>query len=102
MLRQPRQQAIEEYDIGARTQGQVQIGAGGCLCAARVYDHQPQGGIGRARGIQALEQHRVAPGQVGPGQHYQVGQFQVRVAAGHQVLTKGALVTGDRRGHAQA
>jgi hypothetical protein len=50
----------------------------------------------------ALEQDGMAPGGVRAHQHDHVGQFQVVVAAGHQVFAERALVARHGRRHAQA
>ena len=52
--------------------------------------------------MQALEQHRMAPGEIGADQHDEVGLLEILVAARHGVRAEGAPVAGDRRGHAQA
>ena len=53
-------------------------------------------------GGDALIEHRMAPGEIGADEHDEVGEFQILVAAGHRVGAEGALVPGDRGGHAQA
>nr|GEU28124.1 hypothetical protein [Tanacetum cinerariifolium] len=100
--RQVTEQAVEQPDVGARLDGQVQVGqlAGGR--AARV-DHDQLHLRARFLGLEdALEQDRMAPRGVRSHQHHHVGQFQVVVAQRHQVFAKGALVAGHGRRHAQA
>ena len=80
---------------------QMQIGdvAGGG--AARVDDHDPHRRPGGLGGGEALIQPRMAPGEVGPGQHHQIGQFQILIQPRHCVGAKGPAVTRNGRGHAE-
>ena len=54
-----------------------------------------------ARHLDALVQHRMAPGRVGADQHHEVGELQVLVALRHDVGAERAAMPGHRRGHAQ-
>ena len=101
MRREMGEQAAEQRHIraGRQRQMQVRILAGGG--AARVEHHQPDRALG-ARGLQALVEHRMAPGGVGTDQNNHVRQFQIVIHARNQVLAKGASMPGHRAGHAQA
>jgi hypothetical protein len=50
----------------------------------------------------ALVEHRVAPGEIGPHQHNEIGQLEILVAARHGIGAEGPLVGGNGRGHAEA
>ena len=102
LARQVAQQAVEQPHVGARLHGQMDIGqlAGGR--AARVDHHQFHLRAGFADAGDALEQDRMAPGRVRAHQHDHVGQFQVFIAARHDILAERALVARHCRRHAQA
>ena len=51
--------------------------------------------------LEALEQHRMAPGEIAADQHHEIGQLEILVEARHGVAAEGALVAGHRRGHAE-
>ncbi|MCY1244706.1 hypothetical protein D9M72_577990 [compost metagenome] len=95
--RQVAEQAIEQPHISTGTNRQVQVGQLASGGAARVDRHDLHLGACFLGLGQALEQDRVAPRGIGTHQHHQVGQFQVFIAARHQVFAKGALVAGNRR-----
>ncbi len=70
--------------------------------AARIDRHELHR---RARGLgrqHALEQDRVAPGEIGADQNQKIGRFQVFIGVRHRVRAEGPDMTGDRRGHAEA
>ena len=94
------EQAVEQPDIGARCDRQVQVGlfAGGG--AARVDHHQLHRRTCRARRRDALVDHRVAPGGIRAHQHDQVRLFQILVAHRYQIGAEGPLMRRHRRGHA--
>ncbi len=102
LLRQVAEQPVEQPDIGARLDRQVDVGRLAGRRPARVDHHDAQRGPRLFRAQDALEQGRMAPGRVRADQHDHLGQFEVVVAAGHQVFAEGALVAGDAGGHAQA
>ena len=98
---QVRQQAVEQHTVRPRAQRQVQVGEIAARGAPRIDHHHPQLRSALARGAQALEQHGMAPRGIGTGQHHQVGQIDVFVAARHGIAAERPLVAGDGRGHAQ-
>ena len=63
-------------------------------------DHDLRAALLRGR-REALVEHRMAPGEIRADQHDEIGQLEILVGAGHGVGAEGALVAGDRRGHAQ-
>ena len=95
------QQAVEQGDVGARGDRQMQIGGLGRGGAAGVDDDDFRAPC-VARGQQALMQHRMAPGGVAAHQHHQIGLFPVAVDSGDDILAKRADMTGDGGRHAQA
>ncbi len=95
------QQSVEERDVGARPDRQVQVGRFTGGGPARVDDDQlharpPLPGLQHA-----LIQDGMAPGGVGADQDDEVRQLEVLVAAGHEVTAERPLVPGNGRGHAQ-
>ena len=100
--RQMRQQTVEEQDVGAGPDGQMQacqIATGG---AARIDHHQTEiGSLGLGR-LDAPIQNRMTPGQIGADQDQYIRLLQILVAARHRVAAKRALVARDGGGHAQA
>ena len=99
-LEQPAQQAVPQLGVGARPDRQVQVGALAGGRAARIDVDDAHAALG-PRHLDALVQHRVAPGGVGAHQHHQVGQLQVVVVLRHDVGAEGAAMPRHRRGHAQ-
>ena len=95
------EQPVEQRDIAAGRQRQVQVGALAGRGAARVDHHHPHRRPRRPRRLQPLEQHRMAPGEVAADQHDEVGQLQILVDAGHQILAEGPAVPGHGAGHAE-
>jgi len=94
------QQRVEQGDVGTGRKRQMQVGDVAAIGASGIDDHH--GGAAILAGFfQPLEQHRVAPSQVGPHQHHQIGQFDVFIAAGHGVGAESAAVAGHGRRHAQ-
>jgi hypothetical protein len=100
--RQVAQQAVEQPDVGAGLDRQVQIRQFAGSGAARIDHDDLQAGPRLLGPRQALEQDRVAPGQVGADQHHHVGVFDIVVMDRHHVFAEGALVAGHGGGHAQA
>ena len=94
------QQPIEQGDVAAGGEGQMQIGALGGGGAAGVDDDDfcPVRGAG---GHQALMQYRVAPGGVAADQDDQIGFLPVLIHAGDDILAEGTDVTGDGGRHAE-
>lgn len=96
------QDAVEQCDVGAGQQRQVQVGQLAGVGAPRV-DHDDAdlrpSGLG---GFQATEQDRVGEGHVAAGDQHAIGAVEVFVAARRCVGAQAALVADHRRGHAQA
>ena len=97
-----RQEAVEQRHIAAGAQRQMQIGLVGRRGPARIEAHDPHGRVLLPRSDHALVQHRMAPRGIRSDEDDEVGELQVLVVAGDDVLAEGALVAGDARGHAQA
>ena len=95
------QQAIEEARVATGANAQIQVRDLAAVGQARVDHHDTQQGIVDTRLLEALEQHRVIPGQIAADQHHQLGTLEILVAARHGVCPEGTLVRHDRRGHAQ-
>ena len=94
------QQPVPEHAVGAGPDGEMQVGAFAGGGAARIDVDDAHAALGPRR-LDALVQHRVAPGRVGADQHHEVGELQVVVALRHDVGAEGAAMPGHRRGHAQ-
>ena len=92
----------EEGDVGARCDGEVEIGDLARRGAARVDVDDAHAGPGFLGGGEALEEDRVAPREVRADEDDEVGLLQILVGLGYGVGAEGALVAGDRGGHAEA
>ena len=95
------QQRVEQGSIPARRDCQMQVGQIAGRGAARVDHHDLHlrpGGLGFS---DALVQHRVAPREVGAGQHHQIGHLQILIQSRHRIAAKGPPVTGHRGRHAK-
>ncbi len=95
------QQALEQRDIGAGQDRQVQVGQLAGVGAAWVDDDDGHLRPLRLCFLQTAEQHRVCVGHVAAGDQQAVGQLDVLVAAGRSVGAQAALVADHCRGHAQ-
>ena len=91
------QHAVEQRDVRAGRDLQVQRGRARRLRAARV-DHDQ---VPRLRRLQPAEQHRMRPRGVAAGDEYAFRRVEVVVARRRRVGAKRLLVAGDRGGHAQ-
>jgi hypothetical protein len=100
-LGQMDQQPAEQHRVGSGRDGKKQVGLLRRHGAARIDDHDA-GAAFRLVAHDALEQDRMAPGGIGADQHDQVGEIEIRVAAGHRIGPEGAALAGDRRRHAQS
>jgi hypothetical protein len=85
------QHAVEQHDIGAGRDGEVQVRLARGVGAARVHDDHAQVLAARARRLEAAVEHRVRD-----------RVLDVLVAARRGVGAKRGLVARDRGGHAQA
>ncbi len=95
------QHAVEQGHVGARQQGQVQIGHFRGLGAPRVGHDQLERRVGPSGVLQAAKQNRVRPGGVGTGDEHRLRVVDVLVARGGRVGPQGGLVPGHRAAHAQ-
>src|SRR3569833_321534 len=96
-----RKQAVEQPDVCPRRNGQVQVRdlAGGG--AARIDYDDLELRTPLLLVCDSLEQYRMAPGSVGADQDDQVREVQILIAGRNDIFPKGALVSRDRRSHAQ-
>ena len=96
------QHRVQQRDVGAGSQRQVEIGDVGGLGPARVADHDRHI-VGRLELPlpDPLEGDRVAVGGVGADQQEAVGEIDVGVRHGRAVGSQRPLVSGCRRGHAE-
>ena len=95
------QHRVEQPDVGAGAQREVQVGARRGVGAARVDDDHLHARTGLPGPLDAPEGHRVGVGRVAAGDQQAVGVVEILVGAGRGVGTQGLLVGGDGAGHAQ-
>ena len=93
------QEPVQQRQVGAGLDLQVQVGPLRGFGAARVDDDQLGAGLHPVRHPQ--EQDRMAVGHVGADHEKQVGAVEVGVGAGRSVGAERLLVPGARAGHAQ-
>ncbi|MCY1218672.1 hypothetical protein D9M72_306210 [compost metagenome] len=96
---QQMKQAVEQGEVGARPDRQVEAGLVGGSGAARVDHDQLRPGLDPVH--HAQEENRVAVGHVGAGHQEEVGLVEILVGAGRPVGTEGELVATAGAGHAQ-
>jgi len=94
------QHGVDQHAIGARGNGQVDIGKLRQHGNARVYHNQGKVAL-FARFLKAPINNRVLFGQVGTKGHQAFGVFKIFVATGRAIGTEGTLVARHRRRHAQ-
>ena len=83
LLQQQVAQAVQQHQIGSRSDGQVQIGCVSGSGSPRIRDHQSQSfGLLALALNESLKQHRVAVGRVGANQQHQIRQIEIVVATG--------------------
>ena len=82
VLGEIREQTVEQRDVAARRDRQMQIGMLGGRGAARIDRRRSSCRACALRRHDALEQHRMAPGEVGADQHDQVGLLEILVVPG--------------------
>ncbi len=95
------QQGIEEHDIGAGTDREVQVGGLRRGGAARIHHHQLHAGARGARVLDAAEHDGMGERRVRAGDQDEIRMVDVLVAARRRVHAERELVAGDRGGHAQ-
>jgi hypothetical protein len=93
--------AVEQGDVAARLDRQVEVGDLGAFRTAGIGDDDLQFRIGRPRILDAAEEDRVRHRRVGAGDEDEPGLPDVRVAARRRIGAEGLLVAGDRRRHAE-
>jgi len=101
LMEQMLKQAIEQSHIGAGPDGQMQVCGLSRRRAARVYDDYFRAPF-LARDHEALEQNRMAPGEVRSDEDDEIGELEILVAPRNRVSAEGPHMAGDGRGHAQA
>ena len=95
--------AVQQHQIGAGLNRQMQISDVGGGGVAGIDDDQLQGLFLPAFAFeQALKQHRMAIGGVGADQHHRVATVEVVVAAGGTIAAEATGVARHRRTHAEA
>jgi hypothetical protein len=94
------QQPVEERDVGAWRQRQMQIRDLAGRGSPWIDDDDLGSSLFACRD-KALIQNRVTPCQVRADEHDQIGQLQVFITARHRVAAESPLVAGDGGGHAQ-
>ena len=92
---------VEQGDVGARSQRQMEIGNLGAFRAARVGDDDLQVGIGGAGVLDVAEDDRVGDGRIGASNEDELGLQDVRVAARRGIGAQCLLVAGNGRRHAE-
>src|SRR5690606_16535621 len=95
-----REEPVEEQHVGSRADGEMQVAVGRGGGASGLDDDDFRASYASG-GKQPLMQDRMTPGEVGAGQHDQVGKLQILVDAGNDVFAEGALVARNGRGHAE-
>src|SRR5690606_17409674 len=93
--------AVEEPDIRPRTNRQVNIRELAGCGSARIDDDDLEIGSPRLRFRNTLEEDRVTPRGVRADEDHQLGEVEILVAKGNEILAERTLVAGHRRGHAQ-
>ena len=102
-LQQQMTDALEQHQIGAWTNRQMQVRRIRGGRGPWIHHHQPQSLILLALAFQQpLKQHRVAVGRVGADQEDQIGMVEVVVTTGRAIGSEAAGISGHRRTHAQA
>ena len=99
---QDMQDAMQQGHVGARQDGQVQIGQLAGVSASRVDHDDLHLGTPGLGFFQAAEQHRVGIGHIAADDQQAVALLDVLVVAGRGVGAQAALVADHRRAHAQA
>ena len=95
-----REQAAKQRDIAAGRDRQKQIGLFRRRRATRIDDDELRAAL-LLVAQNALKQDRMTPGRIGADQHDEIGAVEILIASRHDIGAEGALVSGDRRGHAE-
>ena len=95
------QHAMEQRDVAARQQRQVQVGQVRRLGATRIDNDQLLIGMRTARVLQSAEQDRMCPCGVAAGHEDGAGVVEVLVAGWRGIGAERCLVAGHRARHAQ-
>src|ERR1700677_2351953 len=92
--------AVEQGDVGARLDGEVEVGHHGGFCNARVDDDE-LAGFGAGSAVDAMAEDGMVVGDIGADEEDHVCVFHIGVGAGWAVGAEGELVAGDGGGHAE-
>ena len=95
------QQTEKERHVGSGLQREMQIGKLTGRRTARIDVHNAHALVRRFCLLQALEQHGMAPGEIGADEHDEAGELQILINIRNDVGAKGAFMAGDRGRHAQ-
>ncbi|KAG1367112.1 hypothetical protein G6F59_018817 [Rhizopus arrhizus] len=90
------QHGVEQGDVGARRNRQVQVRERGGVRAPRIHRNHLHARASRARHLQPAEQYRMRVGHVGAGDQHGVRQLQGFIAGGRRIRTQRALVARHR------
>ena len=96
------QHGVEQRHVGARQDGQMQVGKCRGLSAARIDDDDFQIGVSFARGLDAAEQNGMRERRIRSGDKQARRMIQVFITAGRRIHAQRLLVAGHGRRHAQA
>ncbi len=89
--------AVEQGDVAAGFDGEMEVGHHGGLGDARVSDDEGTSLVA----FEAVAEDGVVVGDVGSDEEDDVGVLHVRVGAGRAVAAEGEFVSGDGGGHAE-
>ena len=98
-LDQPGQKTVPQTHVGLGRQRKVEVSLLRRVRPPGIDDHVTLAST--AGRLHAAEEHRMGPGGVVTGEDDEVGQFQVLIAAGHEVGAEGLFVRRHSRGHAE-
>ena len=98
---QLREDRIEQRDIGAGLDRQMEVGEFGGARPPRVHhDHLDSGGILPLALLDAAENYRMAPGGIGAHEQKKVSEFDIGIACRGPVGTERRGIGRDGAGHA--
>ena len=95
------QHRVQQGDIGAGQQGEMQVGNGGGVGPAWIDHDQLHARIGLARLLDPVKQDRMGAGRVRAGDDDATRLLDVGIARGRGIGTERGLVAHHRRRHAQ-
>ena len=91
------QHAVEQRDVAARLDRQMEIGDGGAFGAARIDDDDFQVRIGRPRVLDAAKDDGMGNGRIGAGDQDDPGLGNIVVTTRRRIGTQRLLVAGHGR-----